>query len=124
MFNQQHIRLIAPLAVLAIIAVAVAGLSGRTLSLQGAATGQSVETLRTGSVLVLKDAKGKARGYVQTDLSAVEVLFDALERYGANLEVQDEEKRGVISRRVTIDGRRVGSFVTECKECEPIVFEY
>lgn len=116
------IRLSAGTMVIAILGLA--GIRGGEISIQGAATGEAVTGSRSISVVVLKDAKGRASGYVDPDLSAVNGVLNALERYGAKLDLRAGTKRGVDSLQVMIDGRRVGSLVTECKECEPIVFEY
>ena len=114
------------LALLAIIVVAATWLIPRQESdnLLGAASGKAVAQPRQIKVTALKNVDPKSPRLLQLGVEPIIALVNELEARGSKVEMAEFENSGLSLLQIKIDGREIAPVISECKSCEPIVFEY
>ena len=123
-FGSVQLKLVGIVGLLALGTLLVLGQQGGSNALLGAASGTAVTTGRPLRVAITKSMNPKERRVLQIETEALTGLIDALEARGAHIDVQEYEQAGLSLWHVTVDGKQISPVVANCKECEPIVYEY
>lgn len=93
-------------------------------SLLGAASGKFVKSSQQLKVTALKDLDPNGPRMTQIGVEPIMALIDELEARGSKVEISEIENSGLSTLKIKVDGREIAPVISECKSCEPIVFEY
>ncbi len=116
---------------LILLVVATAGfviMQGGDGKVLGSASGKTVSTKSQVQIAVLKNIDPKTKkvnqSMIQLGVEPILALVGELEARGSSVDMTESESNGISTLRIKIDGTVISPIVSECKICEPIIYDY
>lgn len=116
--------IVSALTLAAAVLIVSLGIPGERRSIEGAASGTKIAKNQKITIASVRRSGGVKPQSVQLGHAGIDGLIDALERYGAKIDLSESEEGLLTTLHVKVDGIRISPIITDCKQCEPIVFEY